>query len=162
MCAYTRGIMSDIQTLFPDAPTLADHEIRLREKFISQYVLDFDQYQAALRIGYQSTTALQMAQTFMQCGYVSARLEEERARLGICTEIEIHRHRIVSGLYRVANSKKVTASAQVSAFAQLSKILGLEAPAKTIVDQHVHSDTLTFNVVDSREPQEVVQAPDAG
>lgn len=128
--------------------TLNDNEVRVRELFITQYMREFDAVEAALRMGYGHELCKSVAAQFMQDAYVLNRIEQERDKLGISDENEEHKRRIVAGLYREANNKKNSGGARVSAWTQLSKILGLEAPVKT--DLNLHSDDeLVFRIVDS-------------
>jgi hypothetical protein len=130
--------------------SLTELDIKMRERFIAQYIIDFDPLQAALRMGYGSQAASAVGAQFMEDAYVLNRIEYEKDRLGISTEEELHRRRVVAGLYRIANDKKASHSAQVSAFSQLAKIIGLEAPVK--VDNTVHgvgTGEVVFRVIDA-------------
>jgi hypothetical protein len=130
---------------------LSQHDIMVREKFIGQYIIDFDPVQACLRMGYGDAAAKQVSSSYMQDAYVLNRIEYEKDRLGVSTDAEMHRRRLVAGLYRIASDRKVSATAQVSAYGQIAKILGLEAPTK--IDNTVHGvgpSEITFRVVDAQ------------
>ena len=111
-------------------PTMTAQDILQRESFVTQYMVDFDAHQAALRLNYGEKSAAAAAAWFMADSYVLNRIEQEQKKLGISTEEDIHRHRIVTGLYRIANNGRTPASAKVAAWAQLSKILGVEKIVK--------------------------------
>jgi len=127
--------------------SLTAEDIRQREAFIFQYMTDFDAYQAVLRLNYGEKGAAHASQWFMTDAYVLNRIEEEKNKLGISTDEEMHRRRVVAGLYRIANNKKASASAQVAAWGQLSKILGMEAPTKSVTTVQGAPTELTFRVV---------------
>lgn len=113
------------------ADTLSKAERALRDRFVGEYLVDYDALGAALRIGYSEAFARQYSQSFMLEPYVRARITQQEEKLGIATEEEKHRRKIVAGLYRIAGGAKSAASAQVAAYSQLAKITGIEAPVKT-------------------------------
>lgn len=135
-----------------NAVTLSAAEIHVREQFVAQFMREFDPFQAALRMGYGEQAAKGVSGQFMLDQYVLNRIEEEKDKLGVSTEEEVHRRRIIAGLYREANSKHNSGGARVSALTQLSKIIGIEAPLK--VDNTVHGDEgeFLFKIVDARAP----------
>ena len=133
------------------AVTLTDNEKYPREQFVGHYMREFDPLHACLRMGYGEQTGKSVAAQFMEDPYVLARIDEEKDKLGICTEEEVHRRRIIAGLYRIASNKNASPSAQVGAFAQLSKIFGLEAPLRT--DTTIHgAEEMVFRIVDATVP----------
>lgn len=113
------------------ADTLGKTERKLRDRFVEEYLVDYDAFGAAIRIGYSEAFARQYSQQFMLEPYVRKRITSREQELGITTEEDQHRRKIVSGLYRIAHSPNSAASAQVAAYTQLAKIVGIEAPVKT-------------------------------
>jgi phage terminase small subunit len=113
------------------ADTLSKTEKALRDRFVGEYLVDYDPFGAALRIGYSEVYAKQYARTFMLEPYVRSCITKQEEKLGLVTEEEKHRQKIVAGLYRIARSPTSPASAQVAAYTQLAKISGIEAPVKT-------------------------------
>lgn len=57
-------------------PQLSPAELALRDNFVFQYLIDFDPYQAAVRVGFLSNLALSYAQRFMGEGYVLRKIAE--------------------------------------------------------------------------------------
>ncbi len=110
---------------------LTENERAIRERFVGEYLTDYDAFGAAIRIGYSEAYARTFASQFMQETYVRQLITKGEEGLGVVTENDQHKRKIITGLYRIANSRNVSASAQVAAFAKLSGILGLDAPVKT-------------------------------
>lgn len=112
------------------ADTLTKQERTLRQRFVESYLVDYDAFAAALRLGYAEQFAEQYSRQFMLEPYVRKRIAEREAELGVVTE-EQQRKKIVAGLYREAHSRFNSGAARVAAFTQLAKIIGIEAPVKT-------------------------------
>lgn len=55
-------------------PALTEKETILRDAFVSEYLKDFDPYQACLRLGFQATYAIQWASTLFNDGYVQRKI----------------------------------------------------------------------------------------
>lgn len=113
------------------ADTLTKQERALRQRFVEEYLVDYDPFAAALRLGYTDQFAELYSRQFMLEPYVRKRISEREAEIGIETEEEKHRKRIVAGLYREAHSRFNSGAARVAALSQLAKIIGIEAPVKT-------------------------------
>lgn len=119
--------MSDI------AKTLTKQEQKIRQLFVDEYLVDYDDVGAAIRLGYQEAFAQQYAKQFLSEPYTLKLIKEKEAEFGVLTEEDQHRKKIVSGLYREAYSRANSGSARVAALAQLARIMGIEAPVKTEV-----------------------------
>lgn len=115
------------------ADTLTKQEKALRQRFVAEYLADYDAFAAAIRLGYQEAFAQQYAKQFLTEPYTLKLIKEKEAEFGILTEEDQHRKKIVSGLYREAHSRFNSGSARVAALTQLAKIIGIEAPVKTEV-----------------------------
>jgi hypothetical protein len=113
------------------ADTLTKQEKALRQRFVAEYLADYDAFAAAIRLGYQEAFAQQYAKQFLTEPYTLKLIKEKEAEFGILTEEDQHRKKIVSGLYREAHSRFNSGSARVAALTQLAKIIGIEAPVKT-------------------------------
>lgn len=113
------------------ADTLTKQERTLRQRFVEEYLADYDPVAAAIRLGYQEAFAQQYAKQFLSEPYTLRLIKEKEAEFGILTEEDQHRRRIVAGLYREAYSRFNSGSARVAALTQLAKIIGIEAPVKT-------------------------------
>jgi hypothetical protein len=128
--------MSDIPEGHIEPENLTAHlthrEIAVRDHFVNEYLVDYDQRGAAVRVGYGSSYATEVATRFMQCPYVLNQIkkretgdEEESA--------EAMRKRVISGLIREANYKGpgCSPSARVAALSKLAAIQGMDAPTRT-------------------------------
>lgn len=115
------------------ADSLTKQEKALRQRFVAEYLEDYDPVGAAIRLGYQEAFAQQYAKQFLAEPYTRKLLKEKEAQFGILTEEDQHRKKIVAGLYREAHSRFNSGSARVAALTQLAKIIGIEAPVKTEV-----------------------------
>ena len=113
------------------ADTLTKQEKALRQRFVAEYLADYDAIGAAIRLGYQEAFAQQYAKQFLTEPYTLKLVKEKEAEFGILTEEDQHRKKIVAGLYREAHSRFNSGSARVAALTQLAKIIGIEAPVKT-------------------------------
>lgn len=113
------------------ADTLTKQEKALRQRFVAEYLADYDAFAAAIRLGYQEAFAQQYAKQFLTEPYTLKLIKEKEAEFGILTEEDQHRKKIVAGLYREAHSRFNSGSARVAALTQLAKIIGIEAPVKT-------------------------------
>lgn len=113
------------------ADTLTKQERSLRQRFVEEYLADYDAFAAAIRIGYQEAFAQQYAKQFLTEPYTLKLIKEREAEFGILTEEDQHRKKIVAGLYREAHSRFNSGAARVAALTQLAKIIGIEAPVKT-------------------------------
>lgn len=113
------------------AETLTKQERTLRQRFVEEYLADYDPVAAAIRLGYQEAFAQQYAKQFLAEPYTLKLIKEKEAQFGILTEEDQHRKKIVAGLYREAHNRFNSGSARVAALTQLAKIIGIEAPVKT-------------------------------
>lgn len=137
------------------ADTLTKQERDFRERFVEQYLVDYDAYSAAIRLGYQEAFARQYAKQFMAEPYTLNRIAEREAEMGILTEEDQHRKKIVAGLYREAYNRSNSGSARVAALAQLAKIIGIEAPAKTQQEVRVTTDSPDLSHLSVDELEEI-------
>lgn len=115
------------------ADTLTKQERAVRQRFVAEYLEDYDEVGAALRLGYSAAFAEQYAKQFLSEPYTRKILKEKEAEFGVLPEGDLHRKKIVSGLYREAHSRFNSGSARVAALTQLAKITGIEAPVKSEV-----------------------------
>jgi Terminase small subunit len=101
-----------------------------RDRFIAEYLVDFNGVHAYIRSGGPATTAAKMSCQFLKEPYV---LKKIRETIDALEEANIiNRKRILAGLVREANYAGIGAShgARVSAYAKLATILGMDAPIK--------------------------------
>lgn len=108
-------------------------EKRLRQDFVDEYLEDYDAIAACMRLGYSLASARSYANKFLKEPY-TLRLLKEKEKAFSLSEIDVHKKKIISGLYKIAQGAiPGSAVAKVSAYSQLCKILGLEAASKSEV-----------------------------
>lgn len=137
------------------ADTLTKQEKALRQRFVAEYLADYDAFAAAIRLGYQEAFAQQYAKQFLTEPYTLKLIKEKEAEFGILTEEDQHRKKIVSGLYREAHSRFNSGSARVAALTQLAKIIGIEAPVKTEQQVKLTTDSPELGHLTVAEMEEI-------
>lgn len=137
------------------ADTLTKQEKALRQRFVAEYLADYDAIGAAIRLGYQEAFAQQYAKQFLTEPYTLKLIKEKEAEFGILTEDDQHRKKIVAGLYREAHSRFNSGSARVAALTQLAKIIGIEAPVKTQQEVLVTTDSPELGHLSVAELEEI-------
>lgn len=140
---------------------LSKQEKELRDKFVKQYLEDYDPVAAVIRLGYQEAFAKNYASKFLTETYTLQRIAEAEAELGICKDEDRHRRRVVTGLYRITTSRFASASAQVAAYSQLAKIIGLEAPVKSEVKVTENKPDMTHLTLEEKLAIKKKLFPDA-
>lgn len=137
------------------ADTLTKQERALRQRFVEEYLADYDAFAAAIRLGYQEAFAQQYAKQFLTEPYTLKLIKEKEAEFGILTEEDQHRKKIVAGLYREAHSRFNSGSARVAALTQLAKIIGIEAPVKTEQQVKLTTDSPQLGHLTVAEMEEI-------
>ncbi|HWV45502.1 MAG TPA: terminase small subunit [Nitrospira sp.] len=123
------------------APQLTASERVLRDKFIVEYLKDYDAFGASLRAGFMSTMAIEYAKRFLEEPYVQseiARLERAAAEDPKAEE-EQRKRFILASLTREANYRGPGSShaARVAALAKLGNFLDMDGVQKT-KNEHLH------------------------
>ena len=137
------------------ADTLTKQEKALRQRFVAEYLADYDAIGAAIRLGYQEAFAQQYAKQFLTEPYTLKLIKEKEAEFGILTEEDQHRKKIVAGLYREAYSRFNSGSARVAALTQLARIIGIEAPVKTEQQVKLTTDSPQLGHLTVAEMEEI-------
>ena len=116
------------------AQDLSGKEKELRDKFVDEYLLDFDQTAAAIRIGFSASFAQTYAEKFMTEPYVRQRIAALQTAMAEDEKIEaeLDRRRIRAALMREAHYQGPGSShaARVSALSKLASIRDMDAPTK--------------------------------
>lgn len=100
------------------------------DRFVVEYLRDYDAVGACLRLGYGAEHARTLAGQFIQYPYVASRIRDvEEADKDEDDESEIIRKRVKAGLLREANNfgEGSSQSARVAALMALGKIAGMES-----------------------------------
>lgn len=114
------------------APELSDQERMLRDQFVREYLIDYDPFQAALRMGYMKEFASQYAAQFMSEPYVVKQVKAAELSGDTVPSEEQAKSLIKSMLFREANSRGMgtSHSARVAALSKLMSLYGMDAPSK--------------------------------
>lgn len=133
-------------TVEAQAQELSDKEKQLRDKFVTEYLLDFDQTAAAIRIGFSASFAQTYAERFMTEPYVRKKIADMQAALAEDekAEAEQDKRRIRAALLREAHYRGPGSShaARVSALAKLASIRDMDAPTKVNVNANLRGGVM--------------------
>jgi hypothetical protein len=112
------------------APQLTKAEMELRDRFVAEYMTDYDHYKAAIRIGYAPAYAKDFGQRFMNEPYVLRKIKDAEGGTTDDLDVEAQKKMIVAALWREAKNMGVGSSqaARVAALAKLSAFYGMDAP----------------------------------
>lgn len=117
------------------ASDLSQSEKDLRDRFVEEYMLDFDQKAAVIRCGIMESFAKEYAGRFMNEPYVRRKIAElqKAAADDPKTEEEQTKRRIRAALLKEAHYRGPGSShaARVGALAKLGAMYGMDAPIKT-------------------------------
>ena len=122
------GQQDDIYSL-----PLSSAEMALRDRFVVEYLVDYDPFKAAIRLGYSPAFARSFSIQFMNEPYVLNKIKESE----IGPEVEFdeveQKKKIVNTLWREANFYGMgsSQSARVAALAKLSAFYGMDAPSRS-------------------------------
>lgn len=109
---------------------MSDTDISKMRGFLIEYMRDFSEFNAAMRMGYPEASAASTGKLHLYNSYTQLRLQEllDRAE----HDAMINSSRIIAGLMREANALDVpfssNSSTRISAWKELAKIKGLTAP----------------------------------
>lgn len=111
-------------------PELNEREKALRDLFVDEYLVDFNPYAAALRVGFMEAFAKEYATRFMAEPYVRKRirLKTDGMETNSREFVGQQRNRIMQGLIKEANYTGPGAShaARVSALSKLATLLEMD------------------------------------
>lgn len=113
-------------------PELTFREKALRDKFVGEYLIDYNPLAAAIRIGYPKGYAKEYAARFMEEPYVLNKIREQESTSEDVTT-DVMKKRIMAGLVREANYNGPGSSqaARVAALSKLAQMHGMDAPRRT-------------------------------
>lgn len=110
----------------------SDRELKLRDKFVKEYLRDYNPVEAAVRIGYSRSIAKEYATRFMDEPYVARKIKQQEEAPVEQLDQETFKKRIMAGLYKEANNYGMgsTQAARVAAWAKLAHLQGMEPASK--------------------------------
>jgi hypothetical protein len=112
------------------APQLTKAEMELRDRFVVEYLMDYDAYKAAIRIGYAPAYAKDFCQRFMTEPYVLSKIRDAEGGTTDDLDVDSQKKMIVAALWREAKNMGAGSSqaARVAALSKLSAFYGMDAP----------------------------------
>jgi hypothetical protein len=112
------------------APALTKAEMELRDRFVVEYLTDYDPYKSCIRIGYAPAYAKDFSQRFMTEPYVLQKIREAEGGTTDDLDVVAQKKMIVSALWREAKNMGAGSSqaARVAALSKLSAFYGMDAP----------------------------------
>lgn len=109
------------------ADELSDFEKQLREKFVTEYMRDFNEVNACVRMGYHISYAVEFGQRYMSEPYVLNLIADRKAKSDEAPDSEKERDRVlIMQTLRRACQTGQTAT-QVQAAKILANLHGLDA-----------------------------------
>lgn len=112
------------------APELTQAEMDLRDRFVKEYLTDYDAYKAAIRIGYAPAYAKDFAKRFMEEPYVLGKIRDAEGGDTGDVDPEVQKKMVLAGLWREAKNYGPGSSqaARVAALSKISAFFGMDAP----------------------------------
>lgn len=137
---------------------LSAKERELRDKFVEEYLIDFDQTAAAIRIGFSASFAQTYAEKFMTEPYVRKKISDMQTAMAEDEKIEaeLDRRRIRAALMREAHYRGPGSShsARVNALAKLASIRDMDAPTKIKADLSLRGGVMLVPAIANLEEWE--------
>lgn len=110
-------------------PELTPQEKSLRDLFVREYLVDYNELRAAQRCGFQYAFAKDYAAKFMAESYVQKLIKELEHNTGDKNKLEAYnKERVIATLVRVMHDPSAPHSAQVQAASKLAAIYGMDKP----------------------------------
>lgn len=107
-------------------PELTVQERELRNAFVDEYLVDYDELAAARRIGFSAAFAKEYAKRFMEESYVNKRIKYVRGLDLDEGELKTYDAKVIRNqLVREAHNQYSTGAARVAALANLMKFHGI-------------------------------------
>lgn len=135
-------------------------EKALRDFYIKEYLVDYDEVAAATRVGYPKAIAREFAAKFMGEPYVLRRIKEQEGNVDPNSDdADVVKKRIMAALMREANYRGPgsSQSARVAALSRLATLNGMD-PINKPKDSEVPLGEGTFVVPGVMTPEQWEQA----
>lgn len=115
------------------APALTQAEREFRDKFVTEYLIDYSPVEACIRLGFAKEYATDYSHQYMLDGYVQREIKRRELEENVpaTDSDEAFRKRIKAALFKEAHNPFSKASTRVAALKALADIYGMNAPVKT-------------------------------
>lgn len=118
-------------------PDISPGEKALRDKFVAEYIVDYDEYRAALRIGFLPSVAATYCKQFMNEGYVQREIARIKREQQIDPKAQQeHDRELTLNTLREAMQRGPYAS-RVQAARAVAAMHGFDAPIRT-QNENIH------------------------
>lgn len=125
--------------------------------FVTEYLVDLNATQAAIRAGYSERTAQEQSSRLLSKAIVADEIKKRREKIG--AKIELTVEKVLAGLMREADreGEGSSHSARVTAWSTLGKHLGMFAEKVQVTGQdggaieHSHVHEIIHRIVDPKQ-----------
>lgn len=143
-------------------PELSQAEREFRDRFVTEYLVDYSPVEACIRLGFAKEYANEYSHMYMLDGYVQRQVKAREVIENVegPESDEAFRRRIKASLFREAHNQFAKPSSRVAALKALADIYGMNAPTKIETNVKVESN-VKFYLPDNGRDRVVVETPAA-
>jgi len=145
------------------APQLTQAEREFRDRFVTEYLIDYSPVEACLRLGFAKDYATEYGHTYMLDGYVQREIKRRELEENVPTKdsTEGIQRRIKVALFREAHNQFAKPSSRIAALKVLADIYGMMAPIKTETNVNVTSNVQFYLPSNGRDSSAKAAVEDA-
>lgn len=140
---------------------LTEAERQFRDRFVTEYLIDYSPFEACLRLGFAKEYATDYSAQYMGDTYVQCEIKRRETEENVATadSDEGIRKRIKASLFREAHNQYAKPSSRIAALKVLADIYGMNAPIKTELTATVTSNVKFYLPDNKRDrPQPISEA----
>lgn len=141
-------------------PELSQAEREFRDRFVTEYLVDYSPVEACIRIGFAKEYATEYSHMYMLDSYVQNEVKRREVIANVegAESDDGFRKRIKASLFREAHNQFAKPSSRVAALKALADIYGMNAPTKIETNVKVESN-VKFYLPDNGRDRVVVEQP---
>lgn len=123
-------------------PELSVAEREFRDRFVTEYLVDYSPSEACMRLGFAREYANDYAHMYMHDAYVQREVKRREVIENVegPTSDEAFRRRIKASLFREAHNQFAKPSSRIAALKALADIYGMNAPIKQEITATIESN----------------------
>lgn len=123
-------------------PELSQAEREFRDRFVTEYLLDYSPVEACIRLGFAKEYANEYSHMYMLDTYVQNEVKRREVIANVegAESDDGFRKRIKASLFREAHNQFAKPSSRVAALKALADIYGMNAPIKQEIKTTVESN----------------------
>lgn len=123
-------------------PELSQAEREFRDRFVTEYLVDYSPVEACIRIGFAKEYATEYSHMYMLDSYVQNEVKRREVIANVegAESDDGFRKRIKASLFREAHNQFAKPSSRVAALKALADIYGMNAPTKIETNVKVESN----------------------